>query len=156
MQSSPAIIIWKGIVHMNISVAGVGKVGRTLVEQLVREGHNVVAIDSDEQVLEHLGTTCDVMTICGSATVRSILNDAGVPKCDLHIATTGSDEMNILSCLIARRLGARHTAARVRNPEYADQLEFMRDQLGISLAINPEYTAAGEIFGTLRFPAAMA
>ena len=139
---------------MYVVIAGIGKVGRTLVEQLILDGHEVVAIDPDEGVLEHLSAAYDVMTVCGSGASRNALNEAGISKSSLMISSTGTDEMNILGCMIARRLGARHTVARVRNTEYFNQLEFMRDNLGLSMTINPELIAAREIFGTLRFPAA--
>ena len=139
---------------MNIVVAGYGKVGKTLSEQLAREGHDIVVIDINSRLLTDSAGTLDIMCICGNAASQSVQIEAGVGKADLLIATTDSDELNMLSCLVAKKLGAHNTIARVRNPDYSDQLVFMREELGLSMAINPEQAAANEISRMLRFPAA--
>lgn len=140
---------------MYVVVVGDGKVGSTLTEQLAREGHDVVVIDNSERALAGSTNTMDIMGICGNGASRKVQLEAGVPKADLLIAATSGDELNLLCCLVAKKLGARHTIARVRNPEYADQMSLIREDLGLSMAINPEFAAANEIFSVLRFPAAL-
>jgi trk system potassium uptake protein TrkA len=139
---------------MNIVVAGYGKVGKTLSEQLAREGHDIVVIDINSRLLTDSAGTLDIMCVCGNAASQIVQVEAGVGKADLLIATTDSDELNMLSCLVAKKLGAHNTIARVRNPDYSEQLVFMREELGLSMAINPEQAAANEISRMLRFPAA--
>lgn len=139
---------------MKIVILGCGKVGLELVMQLAQEGHDIVAIDNNPKTVEAAANLYDVMTICGSCVSHSAQAEAGVDKADLLIAATGYDELNLLACLIGRKLGARSTIARVRDPEYIDQLDFLSDELGISMHINPEYAAAAEIFRILRFPSA--
>lgn len=140
---------------MDIVVAGNGKVGTTLTEQLAKEGHNITIIDNDIRVIEHLVTDQDVLGICGSGSSYDTLMDAGVENADLFIAATSGDELNILGCMLARKLGAKRTIARVRNPEYRKVLGFLREELGLSMAINPELVAAEEIFRILRIPEAL-
>lgn len=140
---------------MKVVVVGDGKVGGTLTEQLSREGHDVTVIDKNRKVVDGAANVLDVMAICGNGASHLVQIEAGVPKADLLIAATNSDELNMLCCLVAKKLGARHTIARVRNPEYNDQLEYMREELGLSMAINPEYAAAREMFRMLRFPSAL-
>ncbi|MBC8576369.1 Trk system potassium transporter TrkA [Yanshouia hominis] len=140
---------------MKIIVVGGGKIGETLVEQLAKEGHDLVLIDNQQAVIEETENRLDVMGIYGNGASHLVQIEAGVPKADLLIAVTNSDELNMLCCLVAKKLGARHTIARIRNPEYNDQLVFLREELGLSLAINPEAAAAGELFRMLRFPSAL-
>ena len=140
---------------MDIVVIGCGKVGKTLVEHLAIEGHNVVVIDINQKNVEEIVNTYDVMGICGNGAIHDIQLEAGVNKADLFISVTSSDEINLISCLIARKIGAKNLIARVRNPDYASQISFMRDGLGISLMINPEKAAADEIARILRFPSAL-
>ena len=140
---------------MEIVVVGCGKVGKTLVEHLAIEGHNVVVIDINQKNVEEIVNTYDVMGICGNGAIHDIQLEAGVNKADLFISVTSSDEINLISCLIARKIGAKNLIARVRNPDYASQISFMRDGLGISLMINPEKAAADEIARILRFPSAL-
>lgn len=139
---------------MNIVVIGAGKVGSTLASQLVKEGHEVVVIDTDEERLGALQNMIDIMTLCGNGASEEILKEAEVADCDLVIAATSADEVNILACFIARQIGAAKTIARVRNPEYRNQLEMMKDELGLSMIVNPELSAANEISRILRFPSA--
>ncbi len=140
---------------MNIVIVGDGKVGRALTEQLTREGHNIVIVDTNPKVIDEIVNSLDVLGISGNGASYEVQMEAGVDKADLLIAATSSDEINILCCLVAKKIGAKSTIARVRNPEYSKQLTFMRNELGLSLAINPELSAANEIFRILRFPAAL-
>ena len=137
---------------MNIVIVGDGKVGYTLASELSREGHDIVIIDKNERVLGGAQDTLDVMTVTGNGASLEIQKEAGVKDSDLLIAATSSDEVNILSCVLARRLGCANTIARVRNPEYESQLSFLRDDLGLSMTVNPEKSAAHEIFSLLQFP----
>ena len=140
---------------MNIVIVGDGKVGATLVEHLSGEGHNVVVIDRDQKIVEQMVNSYDVMGICGNGANCEIQLEAGVQSADLFIAATSSDELNILSCLMAKKAGAAHTIARVRNPDYLNQLPFFKDALGLSMIVNPELDAANEIAKVLRFPNAI-
>ena len=137
---------------MNIVIVGDGKVGATLVEHLSGEGHNVVVIDRDQKIVEQMVNSFDVMGICGNGANCEVQLEAGVSSSDLFIAATSSDELNILSCLMAKKAGAAHTIARVRNPDYLNQLPFFKDALGLSMIVNPELDAANEIAKILRFP----
>ena len=140
---------------MNIIIVGAGKVGSALTQQLSAEGHNVTVVDQDPRLIDNIINIYDVMGVCGNGAVSSVQREAEVERADLLIATTSSDELNILSCLVAKKLGVNHTIARIRNPEYEKQLRFMREELGLSMVINPERAAAREIARVLRFPAAM-
>ncbi len=140
---------------MKIVIVGAGKVGRTLTQQLSADGHKVTVIDQDPRLIDNIINIYDVMAVCGNGAGYSVQQEAEVGKAELLIATTSSDELNILACLVAKKLGIRHTIARIRNPEYEQQLRFMRGELGLSMAINPERAAAREIARVLRFPAAM-
>ena len=141
---------------MKIIVAGCGKIGTTLVECLVAEGHDVVIIDSVSEVISTVANIHDVMGVCGNAADTETLEEAGVSTAELFIASTSSDELNMLSCFIAGRMGAAHTIARIRNPEYNDKsLDFMKKQLGLSMAINPELLAARELLRILQMPSAV-
>lgn len=137
---------------MNIIIVGDGKVGAALTEQLSQEGHDVTVIDSDPKVLEQSMESYDVMVVHGNGASVSVLKDAGVEGADLLIAATSRDETNLLTCIVARKLGAKHTIARVRNPEYNEQMFLMREELGLSMTVNPEYAAAREIHRLLQFP----
>lgn len=140
---------------MNIVIVGDGKVGAALTEHLSTEGHDVVVIDKDPKVVEEMVNQYDVMGLCGNGASYSVQMEAGVDKARLLIAATSSDELNILCCLVAKKIGAHHTVARVRNPEYAKQLHFFKEELGLSLVVNPEFAAANEIARVLRFPTAL-
>lgn len=137
---------------MKVVVVGDGKVGYALTEELVREGHDVVVIDSKRDVLKRLMEKLDVIGIMGNGASLSVQKAADVGGSDLLIAATSADEVNMLCCIVARKLGCRHTIARVRNPEYAEQLLLLKDELGLSMTINPEMAAAREIFRLLQFP----
>ena len=139
---------------MRIVIVGAGKVGGELTRQLSAE-HRVTVVDQDPQLVEGIVNIYDVMAVCGNGASIEIQREAETDRAELLIATTSSDEINILACLVAKKLGVAHTIARVRNPEYEKQLRFMRSELGLSMSINPEKAAAREIARVLRFPAAM-
>lgn len=134
---------------------GTGKVGSLLVEQLTQEGHQIVAIDRNEKKLMDLQNSFDVLCLAGNAADRKVLLEAGVGTADLVIAATDSDEVNMLCCLLAKKLGTSHTIARVRKHELADEIEIFAEDMGLSMTINPELYAAQEIFSVLRFPGLM-
>lgn len=141
---------------MNIIVVGCGKIGTTIVASLSSEGHDVVAVDENDAVVAEISDIYDVMCVCGNGADYNTLSEAGVEKADMLISVTGSDELNCLSCFIAKRMGAEHTVARIRNPEYSDKnIGFMKQQLDISLVINPEMLAAQELFNILKLPSAV-
>jgi len=140
---------------MKIVIVGDGKVGFALSAQLSREGHDLVVIDRELSVLGESSERLDVLTLHGNGVSMKTQQAAKVGESDLLIAATQSDETNLLCCLVARRLGCKSTIARVRNHEYAEQLALMRDELGLSMTINPERAAAHEAFDLLRFPSFM-
>ncbi len=139
---------------MNIIIVGLGKIGTTMTKQLVAEGHDVTVIDIKHETVVSTVDAYDVMGICGNGASREILEEAGAAKAKLIIAATPSDELNILSCLMAKRMGTENTIARVRNPDYATQNQFLRDELGINMIVNPEFETANEISRIIRFPSA--
>lgn len=140
---------------MNIIVVGDGKIGLTLIEHLVAEGHDIVIIDNNAQVVDEIINEYDVKGVCGNGAAYDVQVEAGAEKADLLISATSSDEVNILACLVAKKLGVNQTIARVRNPEYTKQTYSMREELGLSMAVNPELDAAREISRILRFPSAV-
>lgn len=141
---------------MNIIVVGCGKIGSAIIESLTGEGHNLIAMDMNRAALSEVTNVYDVMGVYGNGVDCEALEEAGVAKAELLIAVTGSDEYNMLSCFLAKRMGAKHTIARIRNPEYNDQsLGFMKEQLDISMTINPEKLAAEEMFNILKLPSAV-
>lgn len=140
---------------MNIIIVGCGKVGRSVTEQLGKEEHDITVVDIRSDRVEMTVNTVDVMGIVGNGASYEVLTEAGVKKAHLLIAVTGSDELNLLCCLVARKAGGCHTIARVRNPEYSRQVALIKEDLGLSMTINPEYAAAMEISRILRFPSAM-
>ncbi len=141
---------------MKIIVAGCGKIGTALVKALVFEGHDVTIMDSSPTVVQSLTDIYDVMGVCGNIADCETLAEASVSEANLFIAACGSDETNMLSCFMAKRMGAENTISRIRNPEYNDSsLGFMREQLGLSMSINPELFTAVELFNILKFPSAI-
>ncbi len=138
---------------MKIIVAGDGKVGLAITRLLSKEGHDIVAIDTKANIIEQNGLDLDVMSVVGNCATMDTLIEAGVEHTDVLIAATSADETNLLCCLTARKLNPTlHTIARVRNPEYTEQLYRMREDFGLSLIINPEKDAAKEIFRLLQLP----
>lgn len=141
---------------MNIIVIGGGKIGTTLIANLVAEGHDVTVLDENPDVITEITNIYDVMGVCGNGADSDILSEAGVQNADVVAAVTGFDELNMLACFIAKRMGAGNTVARIRNPEYNDRsLSFMKQQLDLSMSINPERLAAKELFNILRLPSAI-
>lgn len=139
---------------MKITVVGCGKIGCTVINALLSEGHEIVAIDNDPDVISDITNIYDVMTVCGSGTDSDVLLEAG--NANQLIAVTGSDEFNMLTCFIAKRLGIKHTIARIRKPEYNDKsLSFLKKELGLSMAINPERLVSREMFNILKLPSAI-
>ena len=138
---------------MNIIIAGVGKIGRTLAKQLAAEGHNLTLIDEKNRVLEGTVESFDAMGVCGNCASMEVLKSAGIEDTDLVIAVTNADEVNLLCCLTAHGLNANvHTIARIRDPEYAEQIMTMREIFPLSMTVNPEKRAAQEIERLLKFP----
>ncbi len=139
---------------MNIIVAGCGSVGTALIKQLVKEDHNITVIDSEPAKVKEVVDTYDVMGIAGNAASYSIMKEAGIEEANLMIAVTNFDELNLLCCLIANKAGDCRTVARVRNPVYKQEVEYIKEELGLSMVINPEEAAAGEAMRLLKFPSA--
>ena len=128
---------------MKIVVVGCGKIGETIIKNLVNVGHDVVAVDMDQDVVSQVSNMYDVMAVCGNGADNDTLDEAGVSDTELFVAVTDSDERNMLSCFIASKMGAKQTIARIRNPEFNDNsLNFIREELGVSIALNPEKLAA--------------
>ncbi len=138
---------------MDIILVGAGKVGFTLAQFLTKEGHSVTVIDRDPARIALVNTELDVMTVCGAVDL-DLLRLAGAEAAELLIAATDSDESNILCCMVARKLGVAHTIARVRQAEHFREVVLLREELGLSLTVNPEQAAALEISRVLRFPSA--
>jgi len=138
---------------VNIIIAGYGKVGAALTRQLSAEGHDLTLIDSNKAKLASGQELYDVMAVCGNCATMSVLEHAGVKNADLLIAATNADEMNLLCCLTAHGINPKlRTIARIRNPEYSEQIYMLRDNFALSLMVNPERQAASEIERLLRFP----
>lgn len=140
---------------MDIIIIGCGKVGQALAEQLSEQGNNITIIDLSTDKLSAISTRSDVMTVVGNGATHVTQQEAGIEHADLMIAVTGSDELNLLCCLIAKKAGNCRTIARVRSPQYSSEAPFLKDELGLAMVINPEYAAAQEIAHVLRFPSAM-
>lgn len=141
---------------LSIIIVGCGKVGHTLTEQLVGEGHDITIVDTNERVIQDTTELFDVMGIRGNGASLNVLEEAGVDKADMVIALTGSDELNLLCCTIAKKVGPGIAAiARVRNPDYSDELVYLRQQLGLSMIVNPELEAAKQIMRVISRPQAL-
>lgn len=140
---------------MKIIIVGCGKVGGTLAEELNKEDNEVTVIDHRYAIVEEISNKFDVMGVVGNGASYKTQIEAGIEKADILIAVTGSDELNLLCCLIAKRAGNCQTIARVRNPEYSEEIGFVKEALGLAMTINPEFAAAQEIARVLRFPSAI-
>lgn len=142
---------------MKIVVAGCGKIGKTIVRSLIEEKHDVTVVDIEPTVVDELARETDVLCFKGNAAEYETLKSAGADRADLFIAATDSDETNMLSCFAARRMGAKHTAARIRNSanNTAESMEFLKQQLGLSLSFNPEMLTARAICDILKLPSAL-
>lgn len=137
---------------MNIIIVGAGKVGYTLAKYLSVEDDNITIIDNKSQALERITDNLDVMCIKGNCTNVKVLDEAGIKDADLLISVTNSDELNMLSCLAAKKLGVKYTVARVRNPDFDDDITLLARAVGIDLVINPEKESAYEIATLIKFP----
>lgn len=140
---------------MQIIIVGCGKVGVALTQRLSTEDNNVCIIDTNSAIVHQVSAQCDVMGMVGNGASYGVLVEAGIERADLLIAVTESDELNLLCCVIARKASKCHTIARVRNPMYNVEREFLQKELGLSMIINPEETAAAEIANLLCFPSAI-
>ena len=140
---------------MKIIVLGAGKVGKTLIKHMSNEDHDIIVVDQNATKVEEVVNQFDVIGVVGNGGSYDILMEAGAQDANLIICVTASDELNILAGLMAKKTGTRHTIARVRNPDYSSQRDFMRNQLGFSMIVNPELEAASEIRRVLSFPSAV-
>lgn len=140
---------------MKIIVLGAGKVGKTLIKHMSNEDHDIIVVDQNATKVEEVVNQFDVIGVVGNGGSYDILMEAGAQDANLIICVTASDELNILAGLMAKKMGTRHTIARVRNPDYSSQRDFMRNQLGFSMIVNPELEAASEIRRVLSFPSAV-
>ena len=136
---------------MKIIIVGCGKVGTTIAEELYHEGHDITVIDQNAATVQTITENIDVMGLTGNGAVYQVQIEAGIQDADLLIATTNSDELNMLCCLIAKKAGDCHTIARIRNPEYSSEVTFIREELNLSMAINPELAAAREISSIIKW-----
>ena len=140
---------------LQIIIVGCGKVGRTLVEQLTQEGHNITIIDRDAQKVQAIANLYDVMGVHGNGASYSLLQEAGIENTDLLIAVTESDELNLLCCTVAKQVGDCAAIARVRTPDYSKEAGYLREKLGLAMIINPEMEAAAEAARILYLPTAL-
>lgn len=141
---------------MNIIIVGCGKVGQKIAEILsLEKEHNITVVDLNYSVVSTLTNEYDIMGVEGSGTSIESLTDAGIKNADVLIAITGSDEINIITCLLAKKLGNCKTIARVRKPEYRKEINLIKEELGLAMVINPELAAAAEIARLIRFPSAI-
>ena len=139
---------------MKIVIVGAGAVGASICKQLAGEGHDITVIDDAPLVVSELSNVCDIFGVIGNGAEISVLRRAGAENADVLIAVTSKDEINIICCAAAKKLGAKHTIARVRNPEYSELMQLLRDDMSLSMTINPELSTAREIFRMLKFPSA--
>lgn len=140
---------------MRIIIAGAGKIGQALCLELANEGHDLILIELKEEIIDRLMERSDISGIKGSAVDYDVQIEAGIKDCDLFISVTGNDELNLISAILADRLGAKYTVARVSNPQYGSHMSIMRRALGVSLMINPKLEAAREIAKSLSSPSSV-
>ena len=140
---------------MNIIIVGCGRVGRSIADQLNTEGHSITVIDESCEALEKVSDTQNVMAIQGNGATVRVLKEAEIDSCDLLIAVTAADELNLYTCLLAKNSGVRSTIARVRNPEYISDIDLIRENLKLTLAINPEHACANEISRLVKYSGAV-
>jgi trk system potassium uptake protein TrkA len=140
---------------LNIIIVGCGKVGTTLIEQLTHEGHDIIIIDKNPDKIQSISDLYDIMGLVGNGASYSVQMEAGIEKADLIIAVTDSDELNLLCCTVARRVGNCAAIARVRNPDYSNEINYLREKLGLAMIINPELEAAREVARLLYLPTAL-
>ncbi len=140
---------------MQIIIVGCGNVGKTITERLSNEGHNITVVDKKPEVVNAVCESYDVMGVIGNGSSYTTLMEAGIEKADLLIAVSDSDELNLLCCVIAKKAGNCHTIARIGDPAYNDEMEFIRKELGISLIVNPKLATAHEISRLIKYPSAL-
>ncbi len=140
--------------HVKVCIVGAGKVGKSLAAQLSDSGYKVTVIDTSLEQVNNISNSYDVICYQGNGASTEVLEDAGVASAEIFIAVTGSDELNILSCLTAHELGAKSTIARIRNAEYSVQSDFYTERFGLTLIFNPDYNAASEIMRLMHLPIA--
>ena len=140
---------------MNIIIVGCGKVGETLACELTKEGNNITVVDRAPETVERLCAKYDVKGVVGNGATTDVQSEAGIDSADLFIAVTGSDELNLLCCMIANKRGSCQTVARVKSPDYSNETAYLKDEIGLALVINPEKAVAEEIARLLRFPSAI-
>lgn len=140
---------------MKIIIVGCGRVGQTLAEKLNDDGNDVTVVDISSEKVRAITSRYDVMGIVGNGATHAVQSEAGIEEADLFIAVTDSDELNLLCCMIAKRSGKCQTVARIKSPEYSNETEYLKKELGLAMVINPEYAAAEEIARVLRFPSAV-
>ncbi len=139
---------------MKIFIVGGGEIGRALAVQLSRDGYELTVIDKEETIVDSMSNSVDAISFRGNGASYAVLKNLSASEADIFIAVTNSDELNILSCLTAHMLGAKHTIARIRDVDYATQNRFYKNKLGLSMIINPELATAMEVYRLLRFPLA--
>lgn len=137
---------------MNIVIIGLGNIGKTILHSLANDDHTITIIDENKSTVEDLIERYDVQGVVGNGACLDIQKEAGMADADLTIVLTKSDELNVFACLVAKKLGVKNTVARVRNPEYRRQIGIMKDQLGISMIVNPEMDTATEIYNLINLP----
>lgn len=145
----------KDVQGLSIIIVGCGKVGSTLIEQLSKEGHDITIIDKNAQKIQELTNLYDIMGIVGNGASYSVQMEAGIEETDLIIAVTESDELNLLCCTVAKRVGNCAAIARVRTPDYSKEVNYLREKLGLAMIINPELEAAKEMARILYLPTAL-
>ena len=137
---------------MKIVIVGAGKIGESLCRDLSTEGNDITLIEKDAKVIDKALSVSDIMGIVGNGANREVLADAGVHDTDIFIAVTTNDEINLISSVMAKKMGTKYTIARVRNTEYSEQMQFMKESLGIDIMLNPEAEAADFIRKNLEYP----
>lgn len=141
--------------NLNIIIVGIGKVGGTLVEQLSKEGNDITIIDKNPNAVQAMSSLYDVMGVVGNGASYSVQMEAGIENCDLFIAVTESDELNLLCCTVAKRVSNCSAIARVRTPDYSKEVEYLREKLGLTMIINPDLESAKEVARILYLPATL-
>ena len=138
---------------MKIVIIGIGTIGNDVLKTLSNDKHNITIIDDDRNLVEKMIEKYDVQGVVGNGASMDIQIEAGMKNADVAIVLTQSDELNVFACLVAKKLGVKNTVARVRNPEYRQQIVEMKSELGISMIVNPEKDTATEIFNLISLPA---
>lgn len=140
--------------NLKIIIVGGGKVGYKLAQELSTENHDIILVDNNDDVLSHADETLDILCIKGNGASVEVLKNADIYKTDLLIAVTDSDELNMICCVIGKKLGAKHTVARIRNTDYSNEYKMLMSELELDMVINPEMDAADEVARILQFPSA--